>query len=434
MARPETETRPANLGRQVPHNLEAEEAVLGAAMLSSDALEYLATELDMLDFYKPGHQLIYDAMRSLWEGGIIKLDPVIVADELKARGLLETVGGPAALIGIMGMTPATSNAPRYGAILLENTTRRGLIQAGTMITDLGYEPSIEDAAVLVDQARSLVAEVSVPMNVGAPSPNVLDFVAGDRTYDWLVEGLLERMDRLVLTGGEGGGKSTALRQFGLQVAAGMHPFTFTRIKPCKVLMVDVENSENQIRRELRKMLAIFGPGVRLDPDNLRIESRVAQGLDLLSRHDSRWLMERIASNRPDILITGPIYKMHHENPNDETVARKVQHVFEVIRGKFGCALLLEAHSAKAANGSVRSLEPRGSSAWLGWPEFGYGMRADKGAGMIGKRPRAVWLEAWRGDRDARSWPAHLVAGDMSRGEWPWMASDRTYEEPQEEQF
>lgn len=430
----DTRTAKRTATREIPHNIEAEEAVLGASMLSADALEYMATELDILDFYKPSHQLIYDAMRSLWEGGIVKVDPVIVADELKAKGLLDTVGGPAALISIMAMTPSTSNVTKYGAILMENTTRRGLIQAGTAITDMGFESSFEDAATLVDQARSVVAEVSVPMNVGVPSPNVAEFIAGTVTYDWLVPGLLERMDRFVLTGGEGGGKSTALRQFGTQVAAGMHPFTFERIEPKRVLILDIENSENQIRRELRKLVAIFGPSVHLDPDNLRIESRVAQGLDLLSRHDSRWLMERIASNRPDILITGPIYKMHHENPNDETVARKMQHVFEVIRGKFGCALLLEAHSAKAANGSVRSLEPRGSSAWLGWPEFGYGMRADKSAGTLGKRPNAVWLEAWRGDRDSRNWPAHLRAGDVARGEWPWMATERTYEEPQEEQF
>lgn len=397
-------------------------------MLSPTALEVAATEVESDDFYKPSHSHIHDAMRRLWEGGINRIDPVLVADELENRGLMEAVGGPAVLIGIQAVTPATSNASRYARVIVEHATARRLISAAGEIAEIGYTlGGGAGVAEAVDQAKYLVNQCELPVAVGDPSPSVDQFLMTEDEFDWLVPGLLERRDRLILTGGEGGGKSTLLRQLAVTFAAGMHPFKFHPVEPITVLVIDVENSPSQVRRSLAPMIDRIDRRHGWNPENLRIECRTE--LDLTQRHDSHWLLERVASNRPDIILTGPIYKLHSEDPNDELPARKVQRVFDMIRSKYDCALVIEAHSPHGDAGGRRPMRPTGTSAWMRWPEFGYGLRPDREAGEINGHPAAVWFESWRGPRDQREWPVRL-SGD-GKEFWPWRDSaHRVYAEPE----
>ena len=85
-------------GRVPPHNMSAEESVLGALLLSRDAMNAVS-ELSLRpgDFYKPAHQRIFDAIRSLYSSGA-PVDVVTVADELRRNGVLDEVGGAATLI------------------------------------------------------------------------------------------------------------------------------------------------------------------------------------------------------------------------------------------------------------------------------------------------------------------------------------------------
>ncbi|MBO0732542.1 MAG: replicative DNA helicase, partial [Acidimicrobiaceae bacterium] len=86
-------------GRIPPHNLDAEQSLLGAMLLSRDAIAAAVETCRADDFYKPGHAHIFDAACSLYSQGE-PVDPVTVADELSRAGLLEAVGGLAALIGL----------------------------------------------------------------------------------------------------------------------------------------------------------------------------------------------------------------------------------------------------------------------------------------------------------------------------------------------
>src|SRR5690606_20278264 len=86
-------------------------------------------------------------------------------------------------------------------------------------------------------------------------PTLADVLAIEDTYDWVIPGLLERMDRLVLTGGEGLGKSTWLRQIAVLAAAGIHPTRHAeRIDPVRVTVIDTENTERQWRRKVRPLV------------------------------------------------------------------------------------------------------------------------------------------------------------------------------------
>src|ERR1043165_7358010 len=103
-------TAPA--ARVAPHNLQAEESLLGAMLLSRDAIAVAVEICSAEDFYRPNHGHIFEAVCSLYGKGE-GVDPVTVADELNRAGLLDDIGGLAALLSLQVNTPATSNAGRY---------------------------------------------------------------------------------------------------------------------------------------------------------------------------------------------------------------------------------------------------------------------------------------------------------------------------------
>ncbi|MDQ6854083.1 MAG: AAA family ATPase [Actinomycetota bacterium] len=233
--------------------------------------------------------------------------------------------------------------------------------------------------------------------VDADLRDLLD--APEPAYDWKIPNLIEALDRVFLTGGEGDGKTTLLRQLTLQAAAGIHPFTLENIDPLRVLYVDLENSIAQNRRAFRPLAITVGD--RLARRQL-IPIIEPSGIDLLHRHGVDWLTERVDRNEPDLLIAGPVYKLANGDPTSEEMAKAVSAVLDDIRTTYGCAVIIEGHSPYGSGGK-RPIRPYGASLWSRWPEFGL---------HLSKQGQ---LLHWRGARDERNWPAALKRG----GEWPW---------------
>ena len=146
-------------GRVPPHNLEAEESLLGAMLLSRDAIS-AATEahVDASDFYKPAHTHVFEAIMSLYGQGE-PVDPVTVADELRRADLLDALGGRNTLLRLQTGTPASANASHYATIVNELALLRRLIAVAGDIAEMGYDDSGEVAETL-DRAESLVFEVA----------------------------------------------------------------------------------------------------------------------------------------------------------------------------------------------------------------------------------------------------------------------------------
>jgi replicative DNA helicase len=155
-------TRPRHLqvvgGRVPPHNLEAEESLIGAMLLSRDAIAAGLERCGTDDFYKPAHAHIYDAIVSLYAKGQ-PVDPVTVADELRRTGLLEAVGDPSLLMSLQLNTPSTANAAHYARIVEEHALLRRLVSVAGEIAELGYSVP-EDVTTVVDRAESMVFEVA----------------------------------------------------------------------------------------------------------------------------------------------------------------------------------------------------------------------------------------------------------------------------------
>lgn len=144
--------------RRAPHNLEAERSLLGAMLLSRDAIGPAVEALDAGDFYLPAHQHIFDAIASLYSSGH-PADPVTVAEELERSGLLEAAGGLQTLVDLESTTPATSNAARYATIIEERALLRRLIAAAGEIIEVGYSLP-DDVTKAIDEAEAKMFQVA----------------------------------------------------------------------------------------------------------------------------------------------------------------------------------------------------------------------------------------------------------------------------------
>jgi RecA-family ATPase len=268
------------------------------------------------------------------------------------------------------------------------------------IADFQHSTNPDRALVTTEELQDEDQDPELDQFLAEPEPD----------YDWLVPGVIERGDRTILTGGEGAGKSTLLRQIGVQVASGIHPFTLDPIDPVNVLLVDLENSRRQTKRQMRPLR--LAAGNSYPAAHMRIIVHTS-GLNLTEPTDMVWLSQRIETNKPDLVIIGPIYKMATADPTEEKPARTVIACLDHIRELYGVAMLIEAHSPHATGGGTRPTRPYGASIWMRWPEFGLHITE---TGQV---------KHWRGDRDERQWPAALTRG----GAWPWTVapdSDQTF--------
>jgi replicative DNA helicase len=141
-----------------PQNLEAEESVLGAMLLSPTAIGIVTELLKPSDFYRESHGTIYHAALQLWSKGE-PVDAITLADELDGRSELERVGGAARIAELAALVPAASNVEHYARIVREMATLRGLVRVGSEIARLGHDRPGETPD-LVDRAEQLVFDLA----------------------------------------------------------------------------------------------------------------------------------------------------------------------------------------------------------------------------------------------------------------------------------
>jgi replicative DNA helicase len=141
-----------------PQNLDAEESVLGAMLLSPGAIGAVSEIVDAGDFYRESHATIYRAALALYGKGE-PVDAITLVDELEERGQLEAAGGRARIHELAALVPATANAGHYARIVREMATLRGLIEAGEAVSKLGWERPGETAD-LVDRAEQTIFQLS----------------------------------------------------------------------------------------------------------------------------------------------------------------------------------------------------------------------------------------------------------------------------------
>lgn len=341
------------------------------------------------------------------------IDPTTVTDEMRRRSTLSRVG-VAYPHEVYAEYISAETLDYHLEILADHRRLEKLTKIGNRLMGLASADDADSRQIAHLAAESLQGVIdNIEADQDVTTETMREFLAHpEEERDWTIPGLLERGDRFMLTGSEGAGKSVLFRQMAVGAAAGIHPFTQERIPPQRVLYVDVENGQTKLRRALRQ-LGIAAKQTGGDPlDNLFIECRPS-GLDLTRPEDELWLISRVVALQPSILVIGPVYRLHAKNPNDEEPARQVTVALDRCRAASNCSLVIEAHAGHAVGGDgKRNVRPTGTSLWLRWPEFGYGLRP---SADFTPENRLVDLVPWRGDRDERNWPKRMKAG----GAWPW---------------
>lgn len=248
-----TLSRPSD-GRVPPQDIVAEKSLLGALMLSNDALPEILTILKPQDFYETRHQIIFKAILDLYDQHK-PIDLLTLTSALKARKHLKEIGGAPYLTELSNFVPAAAHAKAYAEIVEKAAVRRRLIKAGIEITNRAYEDDV-DTDNLIGAAERDLFEVSDQIVHS-------DYVGMDE----LLADAFDRIENLhknkgalrgLKTGFRDLDKKTAGLQKGDLIIVGARPamgkttfaqnlaYNIASINKCGVLFFSMEMAKNEI--------------------------------------------------------------------------------------------------------------------------------------------------------------------------------------------
>jgi len=144
--------------KTLPQNLDAEASLLGAIMIDADALIKIADSVSADDFFDPKHRRIYEAIVELYDKRS-PIDVLTLADQLKANGSLELIGGAPYLTELTNYVPTASHVDQYAEIVAQKSLRRRLIQASQDIASMGHNETLGLQA-LIEEAETRLFDVS----------------------------------------------------------------------------------------------------------------------------------------------------------------------------------------------------------------------------------------------------------------------------------
>jgi replicative DNA helicase len=148
----------ANLRKVPPHNLEAEESVLGAILLDNEACSLALPLLRAQDFYREAHRKLFDVMSALHEEGS-PVDTITLTDALRRTSQLQDVGGAAFIAELAERVPTAANVEHYARIVREKSLLRGLISTATEVATSAFEAS-GDVGEIVDAAERKIFAIA----------------------------------------------------------------------------------------------------------------------------------------------------------------------------------------------------------------------------------------------------------------------------------
>lgn len=387
---------------------DAEHTLLGAVIGHQDAYRFAAEVVGPDDFSHPDLGAVFVLVKELIDQGV-KVDLVSVGTEITKRKLRAV---SAADIAQWFHTDGNTGSVKYYArIMRDDALRRSasgmLSQAAIDLSDESHSPGsvLSSLSTRLSDLRMGKAEKSLDAKRLGEVMNVDDSV---NEYDWVIPNVLERRDRVVITAGEGAGKTTFIRQMSIAAASGVNPITFQPMEPVRCLVVDAENSERQWRRQAAQMVRRGQIAGSADP-NENVFLACSTRMDITS---DKWLgaIHRVIDDTdPAMVSIGPLYRLIQKGMNGEEDMGQILAALDTIRDR-GIALIVEAHAGHSKDAAgTRELRPRGSSSLMGWPEFGFGLALEPG------NENQVILQRWRGDREQRDWPDGFARG----GPWPW---------------
>src|SRR6266536_186135 len=212
----ESRSSDAAYDRTPPQDVPAEQSALGGMLLSKDAIADVVEVVRPTDFYRPAHQLIYDAILDLYARGE-PADAVTVSAELTRAGQLMRIGGAEYLVTLIQTVPTAANAGYYAQIVAEKAVLRRLVTAGTRIVQMGYDTAAGATGIIgsvdevVDRAQAEIYDVTERRTSE-------DYVH----IEALLSGTLTEIERIADSGGVGTGIPTGFTRLD-EITNGLHP-------------------------------------------------------------------------------------------------------------------------------------------------------------------------------------------------------------------
>lgn len=248
--------------------------------------------------------------------------------------------------------------------------------------------------------------------------DILDAIEREvRESSFIIPRVLATGDRWLLTGFEGHGKSTFCRQLAVQVAAGIHPWTGEDMEPQKVMVVDSENHPDQVLESWKEMIGLAARlGRPVQRGMLILQEEWDNTVNLNEDSGKRWFLERVRAHEPKLIVIGPLYNLSSADLSEHKVVNEMKTAINEARSICGSAVIMEHHAPHRGNGDKeRAVRPYGSSTFLKWPDFGYGLKPEDDEGFYE-------LQKTRFPRvRKRHFPGWMRWGKPNTLEWPWMA-------------
>jgi len=378
---------------------EHEDALLYHAMWGKAAEVFTAVTVD--DFTPGDRRNLAELIERGWAEGNLQAPWVMDEAVRLGRPSQSFVAG----IATAGFTGTVG----YYAQRVREASQRRYAEAA--LTRGLHRLKAEDPAVVVDDVRSELDAMPNPATSDDDTWTLSDLLALEMDSEpFAIPAMLKRNERLVLTGSEGGGKSVFVYQMLTGAAFGVDTFTLERVEPQRVLFIDVENNQFQARANLDKIvpaLREISPDVQ--PEWRSMKRRV---VDLLASKDRADVIRRVTHYAPNLLYMGTAYKLTDVSDDTHRSVRAIQGVVDRIRQEVGCAVIVEHHAGHGHQNDRNGMRPEGSSFWLRWPDFGYGLTP-----MQGFNKRVLKMTAWRGDRATdRVYPKAVRQGEVL----PWV--------------
>ena len=409
--KPEPEAPPEDIGQpstqEIPHNREAEEAVLGSVLIDPDCYLRLAAILKPTDFYIVRHKWIWQALGFLTERGS-PLDYLTISEELKRLGRLKELGGVSYLTALLNQFPTSLHAEAYAQLVKDQAERRASLNYATELATLAYNQKITP-----EQIAGRLAE----MAQAATGTTQRRYVVRDAAYaleprppvKYLVDGLIYEKSITVLYG-DGGTKKTWSSMYLAACVASGAAWGDLKTQKTPVLFVDEENGESEIAT--RAAFCIRG-ALPDEGTDLKYISLAAFHLD--KPQDEATLTNEILEQGAGLVVFDALADLMVGDENSKQDTQPVFNALRRITEKTGAAILV-IHHANKQNGF------RGSSVIKDAPDILIKVESDEDSHFVnfkteknrkGKSIKWAMFATWTDDqfslghREAQETAKHL---------------------------
>ena len=349
MGRPHR-VRPRPEDRALPHDREAERAILGAVLLDNQAFDAAAQVLTPEDFFGEAHRLIFEAMGTL-SGRSEAIDTVTLREVLERRNVLERAGGAAYVSSLIDGLPAAANVDQYARIIKDKAILRDAIDEAETIRNMAMDPGADPEVVLAGAQQAIAA---IANGAGRAAERVRVYELAEYLElrlpprQSLLSPWLNEKDLALLYANRGDGKTWVALSIALGVATGTRALGWEAPAPAPVLFVDGEMPVETLQLRMCSLLAGLDPDLEASEIPFRILAADAQELSVpsLDSPEGRRLIDAVLGDAR-LVVFDNISTLFGAGPENEAEAwGPAQELLLGLRRR-GVAVLLVHHAGKS---------------------------------------------------------------------------------------